>query len=74
MVSRGDIVQLDPETSTNQAFGACVAIVDKVKPWGVVCYIPMPTAGNGAGDVYYRAENGTFHPTGGKAIWVNEAT
>lgn len=67
-VEVNDIVQLDPMKTANPAFRACLMIVTEVKKWGVQGYVQVPT--DGAGQAYYRAENGTFEPTGGKAVWI----
>ena len=68
----GDIVQLDPEKTINPAFRACLLIVSDVKAWGVQGYVQILGANRGeiGGQAYYRAETGTFEPTGGKAVWV----
>ena len=68
----GDIVQLDPEKTINPAFRACLLIVSDVKAWGVQGYVQTLGANRGetGGQAYYRAETGTFEPTGGKAVWV----
>ena len=67
----GDIIQLDPQKTGNKMFSACLAIVDEVKTWGVQCYVQC-TGENGemGGQAYYRAEDGTYESTGGKAVWV----
>lgn len=67
-----DIVQLDPEKTKNPIFAGALMIVTEIKSWGVQGYVEV--LGNGtddpSGQAYYRAENGTFEPTGGKAVWV----
>ena len=65
-----DIVQLDPEKTTNKTFAGRFMVVTEIKEWGVVGYIQPLEAG--AGGAYYRAETGTFKGTGGKAVWVLE--
>ena len=68
----GDIVQLDPEKTINPAFRACLMVVSEVKSWGVQGYVQSLGASRdeAGGQAYYRAETGTFEPTGGKAVWV----
>lgn len=65
----GDIVQLDPHTTHNPLFAGRLLVVTEVKPWGVQGYVH--NAGTD-GAAYYRAETGTFEPTGGRAPWVLE--
>lgn len=71
-VQPGDIVQLDPETTGNRAFAACLMIVDEVKPWGVQGYVQAlgESREQPGGQAYYRAAWGTFEPTGGRAVWI----
>jgi hypothetical protein len=69
-----DIVQLDPEKTKNKAFAGCLMVVSEVKGWGVQGYVQsLGTREESGGQAYYRAETGTFEPTGGKAVWsVND--
>ena len=66
----GDIVQLDPVTTTNPMFRGCMMVVTKVKGWGVQGYVQAlgkdETIG---GQAYYRAESGTFRRCG-TAYWL----
>ena len=39
-VSVGDVVQINPEA--HPKFAACFAIVEEVRVWGVVAYVPVP--------------------------------
>jgi hypothetical protein len=48
----GDIVQLNPETSSNPAFAGCLMVVTEPKSWGAQGYVQG--AGTGA-LAYYRA-------------------
>ena len=68
----GDLVQLDPETTENKAFAACILTVTEVKPWGVQGYVQALGESREAmgGRAYYRARWGTFEPTGGRSVWV----
>lgn len=73
MIEVGDIVQLDPEKTGNKAFAACLMVVTEVKSWGVQGYVQgLGTREAQVGQAYYRADNGTFEPTGGKAVWTVE--
>lgn len=64
-----DVIQLDPETTSNPMFGRCFAIVSDVKGWGVQCYVPaLGEDGKPGGDAFYRAAWGTFVLIG-RAEW-----
>lgn len=39
-VNVADVVQIDPEKLP--LFGGCFAIVEEVRAWGVVAYVPVP--------------------------------
>jgi hypothetical protein len=69
---KGDIVQLDPEKTTNPAFAGCLMIVSEVHTWGVMGYVQSvgETRTTGPSRAYYRAAKGTFIPTEGKAQWL----
>ena len=66
----GDIVQLDPCTTTNPMFRGCMMVVTEVKGWGVQGYVQAlgkdETIG---GQAYYRAVTGTFIRCG-QAYWL----
>lgn len=62
----GQIVQLDPEKTTNHLFAGCLMTIETTHAWGVQGYVTVP----GKGHAYYRAEWGTFEPTGGTTVWV----
>lgn len=36
----GDVVQIDPDRLP--LFGGCFAIIEEVRSWGVIGYVPMP--------------------------------
>ena len=66
-----DIVQLSPTETKNKMFSGCLMVVTGIKTWGVQGYVEgLGENGEQKGQAYYRAENGTFEPTGGKAVWV----
>lgn len=70
-VKAGVIVQLDPEKTKNKMFSACLMVVTEVKGWGVQGYVQsLGENGEMGGQAYYRAEWGTFLPTGGQAPWI----
>lgn len=65
-----EIVQLSPTETKNKMFAACLMIVTDIRPWGVQGYVQgLGSNGESAGQAFYRAENGTFETTGGRAIW-----
>ena len=66
----GDIVQLDPVTTTNPMFRGCMMVITEVKSWGVQGYVQaIGTREQIGGQAYYRAVNDTFERCG-KAVWV----
>ncbi len=65
-IAVGDVVQIDPTCQTK--FPACFAIVDEVRPWGVVAYVPIP--GPNTGKAYVRLESQEFHRIG-LAMWTD---
>lgn len=68
--AKGDIVQLDPEKTANNAFAGCLMVVTEVKAWGVQGYVQgLGTRESRGGQAYYRAETGTFERTNGRAVW-----
>jgi hypothetical protein len=65
----GEVVQLDPESST--MFGGCFMVVTEPKPWGAQGYIQaFGTDEATGGQAYYRAKWAKMEPTGGMAVWV----
>jgi hypothetical protein len=65
-LKRGEIMQISPE-STNEAFRACLLVVDEPKPWGCQGYVQ--NAGQ-EGQAYVRVKWEDMEPTGGMAQWV----
>ena len=60
----GSIIQIDPEH--DPAFGGCLAVVKRVKQWGVsLCYVQVP----GKGAAYYRLPHGAYVVVG-QAEWI----
>lgn len=69
-VGRGMVVQLDPNTTTNKMFGACMMIVTEVKDWGIQGYVQSLGANREmGGQAYYRAAWETFAHVG-YAEWI----
>lgn len=70
-ISIGDVVQLDPEKTSNIAFSECLMIVTEVKSFGVTGYVPDIGRGidERSGSAPYRALNGTYKLVG-KASWT----
>lgn len=67
----GDIVQLDPEKTSNRMFAGCLMVVSELKSWGVQGYVQgLGASGKPGGQAYYRAQTGTFELCGGKAVWL----
>jgi hypothetical protein len=65
MIEKGDIVQINPD---EKSFGGCLVIVDEVKAWGVLGYVPYGRAQ--CSNVFYCQHlNGTFELVG-KAKWA----
>lgn len=54
----GDIVQLNPNTTTNPAFANSLLTVTDVYGWGVQGYVQLD------GRAYYRAKKGTYRRVG----------
>lgn len=75
-IQPGEIVQLDPISTGNKAFAACMMVVTEVKPWGVQGYVQgLGTREAQVGQAYYRAETDTFARTFGRAPWrIQEET
>ena len=66
------IVQLNPETTRNKAFGGCLMIVTEPKQWGAQGYVQAlgPNRDELGGLAYYRATWDEMEPTGGTAEWI----
>jgi len=65
-VSVGDVVQINPEA--HPKFAACFAIVEEVRAWGVIAYVPVPDKQPGT-IAPIRLEWKDCAPIG-HAIWV----
>lgn len=71
-LSVGDIVQLDPETTRNQAFAGCLMTVSEPNPWGAQGYVQSLGESREApgGQAYYLATWEEMEPTQGRAVWL----
>lgn len=49
----GALVQIDP--AHDARFGGLVLVVEDVRPWGVMGYVPVPQ-GQGQARAYYKVE------------------
>lgn len=69
-LSKGDLVQIKPETASNPVFAGCVMVVTEPKPWGAQGYVQaLGVLGAPGGQAYYRANWEDMEPVG-KAVWV----
>lgn len=68
----GEIVQLIPGETRNEAFSGCLMVVSEPKPWGAQGYVQGLGEARDApgGQAYYRAEWAEMEPTGGMAPWI----
>ena len=64
----GDVIQVDPEVA---GFGACFAVVDEVRTWGVTASVfgPNGTRQGPASEYPVRLETGKFERVG-RAVWL----
>ena len=70
-IERGDIVQLNPETTRNRAFAGCMMTVTEKKSFGAQGYVQaLGENAEPGGQAYYRANWGELVQTGGKAPWM----
>lgn len=62
-VKKNSIIQI---VDVGHAWYGCILIVDEIKPWGVVAYIPVPHSNtiNDVGKAFNRIENGKFITVG----------
>ena len=69
----GEIMQLNPETTKNKAFSACLFVVTEPKPWGAQGFVQaLGTREVGGCQAYYRATWEEMEPTGGQTEWMPE--
>ena len=68
----GEIVQLVPGETRNEAFAGCLMVVTEPKGFGAQGYVQALGEARDApgGQAYYRATWAEMEPTGGKVPWV----
>ena len=67
----GEIVQLVPGVTRNEAFSGCLMVVTEPKAFGAQGYVQALGARDApGGQAYYRANWDEMEPTGGMAPWV----
>lgn len=71
-LQRGEIVQLIPGQTRNEAFSGCLMVVTEPKAFGAQGYVQgLGEAGDASGgQAYYRATWAEMEETGGFAPWV----
>ena len=70
-MSRGDIIQIDPDFETNVGFAGCLAIVDEVKSWGVQAFVQtIGTREERGGQAFIRLKWDEFDLTGAGVPWL----
>lgn len=70
-IAKGDIVQLNPETTRNRMFAGCLMVVTEPKNFGAQGFVQaLGENGEPGGQAYYRARWEELEQTGGKAQWV----
>lgn len=70
-IEKFEIIQLCPVKTGNKMFAGCFMVVTEIKKWGVQGYVQsLGSNGEPGGQAYYRAEWGTFEPTGALAPWA----
>jgi hypothetical protein len=67
----GEIVQLVPGETRNEAFAGCLMVVTEPKAFGAQGYVQALGARDApGGQAYYRANWDEMEPTGGLAPWI----
>jgi hypothetical protein len=66
-LKHGEIVQLVPGATRNEAFSGCLMVVTEPKAFGAQGYVQAPGE---AREAYYRATWEEMEPTGGMAPWT----
>lgn len=70
-IAKGDIVQLNPETTRNRMFAGCLMVVTEPKNFGAQGFVQaLGENGEPGGQAYYRARWEELEQTGGRAQWV----
>jgi len=64
------LVQLNPDTVTNQMFAGCIMVVSEIKEWGAQGYVQaLGENGDPGGQAFYRAKWDEMEIVG-KAQWT----
>lgn len=70
-LSKGDVVQLHPETTKNRMFAGCFMVITERKSFGAVGYVQaLGENGQPGGQAYYRASWEEMEWTGAIAPWI----
>ena len=71
-LKHGEIVQLVPGATRNEAFSGCLMVVTELKAFGAQGYVQALGEARDApgGQAYYRAKWEEMEPTGGMAPWT----
>ena len=71
-LTKGQLVQLNPETVKNKMFAACIMVVSEPKSFGAQGYVQgLGENGDPGGQAYYRATWEEMEIVG-VAEWVSE--
>ena len=71
-LTKGQLVQLNPETVRNKMFAACIMVVTEPKSFGAQGYVQgLGENGDPGGQAYYRATWEEMEIVG-SAEWVSE--
>ena len=71
-LTKGQLVQLNPETVKNKMFAACIMVVTEPKSFGAQGYVQgLGENGEPGGQAYYRATWKEMEIVG-SAEWVSE--
>ena len=67
VIEPGDVIQIE----LDHKWQACLAVVDEVRPWGVLAYVLIPeNDGRVPGAAFIRLKTGEFISLGVKAAIV----
>jgi hypothetical protein len=70
-IARGDIVQLNPETTRNRMFAGCLMVVTEPKGFSAQGFVQaLGENGEPGGQAYYRAGWEELEQTGGRVTWM----
>lgn len=70
-VKPGDIVQIDPDKTSNKAFSECLMVVTAVNDTSVIGYVHgIGRHGFSGRKAYYQSMHGEYKNTGGRVKWI----